>query len=60
MERKQTRHARWKRTSMTVFAMILSASLAFAGSAKLSQDLRGQNGSSQVDLLVQFSRAPTC
>jgi hypothetical protein len=45
---------------MTVFAMILSASLAFAGSAKLSQDLRGQNGSSQVDLLVQFSRAPTC
>ena len=37
MKCKQTRNALWKRTSLTVFALTLSASLAFAGSPKIVQ-----------------------
>ncbi|MFZ1087332.1 MAG: S8 family peptidase, partial [Terracidiphilus sp.] len=39
--------------------MLLSASLAFAGSPKLSSDLQGPSASDQVDVIVQFNHAPT-
>ena len=42
-----------------VSALILSASLAFAGSPKISKDLEGKNASSQVNVIVQFRQAPT-
>lgn len=58
MPSNSIRLARWKRAFLTVFAMILSASLAFAGSSKLSQDLMGQNGSAPVDVIVQFNQVP--
>jgi len=59
MKRKPTRIALWRRTSLMVFALTLSASLAFAGPNKLSKDLQEQSGSKQVDVIVQFNHAPT-
>ena len=44
MNCKPTRRADLERTSLTMFALILSASLAFAGSNKLSKDLQEQSG----------------
>ena len=40
-------------------AVILSASLAFAGSPKMSKGLEGKNASDQVDVIVQYKQAPT-
>jgi serine protease AprX len=44
---------------LTVCAGILSANLAFAGSPKISKDLEGIGPSQQIDVIVQFNRAPT-
>jgi len=48
---------------LTVCAGVLSASLAFAQSPKMSpkisKDLEGIGSSSQVDVIVQFNQAPT-
>jgi len=47
------------RVSLTVCTLILGASVAFAGSRKISPDLEGINVSGQVDVIVQFSQAPS-
>ena len=47
------------RTSLTVCLVILTASLASAGSPKMAKDLSGKKGSAQVDVIVQFTQSPT-
>lgn len=60
MQRNQSKSAMWGRIFLTGCAMILSASLAFAGShKKLSKDLEGAKVSSQVDVIVQYTQVPT-
>ena len=44
---------------LTLFALILSASLAFSQSPKIARDLQKIDGSGQVDVIVQFTQAPT-
>jgi serine protease AprX len=59
MRRKQSDSANWGSKLLTVCTLILSASLAFAGSTKMSKDLAGKKSSEQVDVIVQFRQAPT-
>ena len=59
MGRKQCHSAMWGRIFLAVSAVILSASLAFAGSPKVSKDLEGRNPSERVNVIVQFKQAPT-
>ena len=59
MRRTHRNGAAWARTSLTVCAVILLASLAFAGSLKMSKDLEGKNASDPIDVIVQFTQAPT-
>ena len=59
MIRRQCESAAWKKRSLMVCAVILSASLAFAGSPKLSKDLEGKNASDQINVIVQFTQTPT-
>lgn len=59
MNRKQTRSALWGKTILTACALILSASLAFAGSHKMSKDLERKKASDRVDVIVQFTQVPT-
>ena len=47
------------RTSLTVCAVILAASLVSAGSPKMAKDLSGKKGSAQVDVIIQFTQTPT-
>ena len=58
MKRNQYNGAAWLRT-LIVCAVALMASLAFAGSPKLSKDLEGKKASDQVDVIVQYTQAPT-
>ena len=51
--------ASWGRTFLTLCTVILSASLAFAGSPKMAKDLEGKRPSDQVNVIVQFRQAPT-
>jgi len=57
MKSKQTWSA-MRGTILTMCALTLSASLAFAGSNKISKDQTGKT-SGQVDVIVQFKQAPT-
>ena len=57
--RKNTKTAMWGRIFLTACALILGASLAFAGSHKMSKDLEGKHASGQVDVIVQFNQVPT-
>jgi hypothetical protein len=59
MRSNQSHCVGWGRTSLTVFAVILTASLAAAGSPKMAKDLSGKKGSAQVDVIVQFTQSPT-
>jgi serine protease AprX len=59
MKSKQHKSAMWGRTALTVLAVILSASLAFAGPRKMSKDLEGKKASDRVDVIVQFNQVPT-
>ena len=59
MTYKQCRSAAWGRKFLMLCAVMLSTSLAFAGSPKMSKDLEGKNASDQVDVIVQFKQAPT-
>lgn len=56
MKRTQCNGAAWLRT-LTVSAVVLIASLAFARSPKVSKDLDGTNA--QVDVIVQYTQTPT-
>jgi serine protease AprX len=58
MKRNRSEIAVWGRLPM-LCALILTASLAFAGSPKMSKDLEGKNASDQVNVIVQFTQAPT-
>ncbi len=59
MNRDQHRIANWKKTTMLLCTVILSASLAFARSPKLAGDLEGMTTADRVDVIVQFTQAPT-
>jgi len=58
MKRNQCQTAAWGKRFLMLCTVILSASLAFAGSPKMSKDLEG-NAFDQVDVIVQFKQAPT-
>lgn len=51
--------AMWGRSFLMVCALVLSASLAFAGSSKISKDLEAKKASDQVNVIVQFRHVPT-
>ncbi|MGA2674154.1 MAG: S8 family peptidase [Terracidiphilus sp.] len=59
MNCKTRKSAMWGRTIATLCALIVSASLAFAGSPKLSKDLVGKQALDRVDVIVQFNQVPT-
>jgi hypothetical protein len=59
MKRNQCQSAAWGKRFLMLCTVILSASLAFAGSRKMAKDLEGKNPSDQVDVIVQFTQAPT-
>ena len=59
MRSNQSHCVAWGRTSLTVCAVILTASLASAGVPKMAKDLEGKKGSEPVDVIVQFTQAPT-
>jgi len=59
MNRMKGKSATWGRTVLTVGIFILTASLAFAGNHKISKDLDSKSGSNQVNVIVQFSQAPS-
>jgi hypothetical protein len=56
MERKPTKSALWGRTCLTLCAVVLSASLTFAGAPKISKDLAGTYASGQADVTAQFNQ----
>ena len=58
-ERTKTRSAMWGKIFLTACALILGASLAFAGPHKMSKDLEGKKASDQVNVIVQFNQVPT-
>ena len=59
MKRNQCQSAAWGTRFLMLCTVILTASLAFAGSPKMSKDLEGKNAFDQVDVIVQFTQAPT-
>ena len=59
MNCKRTKSAMWGSKPMTWFALVLSSSLAFAHSAKISKDLQGKNSDNRIDVIVQYNQAPT-
>jgi serine protease AprX len=59
MKRSRCQRAAWGKRFLVLCTLILSASLAFAGSRKMSKDLEGKNASGQVEVIVQFKQAPT-
>jgi len=59
MTRKQCQSAAWGKRLLMMCAVILSSSLVFAGSPKMSKDLEGKNPSDLVDVIVQFKQAPS-
>jgi serine protease AprX len=58
MTRKQSKSAMWGRTFLTVCALVLIASLAFAAPPKMSRDLEGKT-TGNVDVIVRYTRPPT-
>jgi serine protease AprX len=58
-KRTQTKTAMWGRIFLTACALILGASLAFAGPHKISKDLEVKHSASQVNVIVQFNQVPT-
>lgn len=56
---QKPKSATWGKKFLTVCSLILSCSLAFPESAKVSKDLEGKNTSEPVDVIVQYHRAPT-
>ena len=59
MKRTQWHSTFWGKRFLTLCAVILCATMAFAGSPKMSKDLEGKNASDQVDVIVQFNQVPT-
>lgn len=59
MTLKQRKSAMWGRKVLIVSALILTASLAYAGSRKISRELDGAKASGQVDVIVQFTQTPS-
>ena len=59
MKRETNWSAVWGSRCLTLCTLILSASLAFAGSPKMSKDLEGNNAADSVDVIVQFTQTPT-
>ena len=59
MQRKSTGGSVCRKAILTMCAVILSASLAFAASPKVSKELQANNSSGQVDVIVQFVHMPT-
>ena len=58
MRSNQSHRVAWVRT-LTMCVVILTASLASAGSLKMAKDLEGKKGSEPVDVIVQFTQPPT-
>ena len=54
MRRMTCINAVWQKTFPTVCAVILTASLAFAGSPKLSKEFETAKDADQIDVIVQF------
>ena len=55
-----SKSAMWGRSFLTFCVLILTATLAFAGSHnKISKDLASKTGSDQIDVIVQFNQVPT-
>jgi serine protease AprX len=59
VKRNQCQFLAWGTRFLMVWALISTASLAFAGSQKLAKDLEGKGPSDRVDVIVQFKQAPT-
>src|SRR5271165_3804859 len=59
MQAHRTKTTTLARTFLTICTLILGASLAFAGSQKISKDLERRAGSAQIDVIVQFNQLPT-
>ncbi len=58
-ERKQYWGAAWGGKPLLLIAVLLSATLTYAKPHKLSKELRGATSSAQVDVIVQYTKAPT-
>ncbi len=54
--KRKTRSAMWGRSVLTLCALLLMASFAFAGRTKIAPDLRGVTPGSQVNIIVQFDK----
>jgi len=59
MNRERSKSAMWGRIFLTVCALLIGASLAFAGTHKMSNDLAGKKSSDMVNVIVQFNQVPT-
>lgn len=59
MQRNQSQLAASGKKMITLYALILCTGLAFAQTHKMSEDLEGIPPSTQVDVIVQFTQAPT-
>lgn len=56
MRRSKTRSAMWGRWVLTMCALLLTASFAFAGRTKIAPDLQSAKPGSQVNVIVQFAK----
>jgi serine protease AprX len=51
--------ATWRKVFLMASVLILSTTLAFAGSSKMAKDLENRNAADTVAVIVQFKQAPT-
>jgi serine protease AprX len=56
MRRSKTRSAMWGRWVVTMCALLLTASFAFAGRRKIAPDLQNAKPGSRVNVIVQFNK----
>lgn len=56
MRRSKTRSAMWGRWVLTMCAILLTASFAFAGRKKIAPDLQNATPGSQVNVIVRFAK----
>jgi serine protease AprX len=59
MKRSQCHRAAWGNKALMLCAIVLTASLAFAGSRKLSRELENVQPGSTIDVIVQYKQVPT-
>ncbi|HME31892.1 MAG TPA: S8 family peptidase [Terriglobales bacterium] len=59
VRRRQCWSATWGGRVILLCALMLSSSVARAGSPKMSKDLAGKPAFDQVDVIVQYTQAPT-